>query len=77
LVAGITNEIDWTEEKALFTTQFKDKYQNCGKMGHKATDCKARCEQQQRFKTQIKCNYCKKTGITRLTVSRYLGRIKA
>jgi hypothetical protein len=40
LVVEATNDIDLTEEKALFTTQFKAKRQNCGMMGHKATDCK-------------------------------------
>jgi hypothetical protein len=46
LVAEIINDIDLTEEKTLFTTQFKGKYRNCGKMGHNASDCKARRDQQ-------------------------------
>jgi hypothetical protein len=35
LVAETTNDIDLTEEKALFTTQFKSKCRNRGKMGHR------------------------------------------
>jgi hypothetical protein len=31
-------------------------------MGHKATDCKASCEQQPRVDNQVICNYCKKPG---------------
>jgi hypothetical protein len=35
LIAEITNDINKTDEKVLFTTQFKGKWQNCGKMSHK------------------------------------------
>jgi hypothetical protein len=62
LVAETSNDIDLTEEKALFTIQFKDKCQNCGKMGHKATDCEDGRDQQQKIETQVICNYCKKPG---------------
>jgi hypothetical protein len=62
LVAETTNDIDLTEEKALFTNQFKVKCQICEKMGDKATDCKARRAQQTRVETQAICNYCKKPG---------------
>jgi hypothetical protein len=31
-------------------------------MGHKATDCKARRERQQRVEAQAICNYCHKSG---------------
>jgi hypothetical protein len=30
------------EEKALVVTQFKDKYRNCSKIGHKAAQCKSK-----------------------------------
>jgi gag-polypeptide of LTR copia-type len=30
------------EESALFTSQFKAKYRNCGKLGHKAAQCKSK-----------------------------------
>jgi hypothetical protein len=62
LVAETTNEIDLTEEKALFTTQFKGKCRNYGKMGHKATDCKTRREKQPWVDTQVICNYCNNPG---------------
>jgi hypothetical protein len=39
------------EKKALLTTQFKVKCENCGKMSHKTADYKSRHEQQQRFET--------------------------
>jgi hypothetical protein len=60
LVVEKINEIDLTEKNALFTTQFKRNRQNCGKMGYKATICKARREQQQSVLTQVISNYCKK-----------------
>jgi hypothetical protein len=41
----IDNVIDFKEEKALFKTQFKCRFRNCGKMGYKAKDFKARCGQ--------------------------------
>jgi hypothetical protein len=56
-VAGKTNDIYLMVEKALFMTQFKDKCQNCGNTGQKATDCKARRYKQQKVETQVKCNY--------------------
>jgi hypothetical protein len=30
------------EEKALMVTQFKGKRRNCGKIGHKAAQCKSK-----------------------------------
>jgi hypothetical protein len=60
LVAETTNDIDLTtEETALFTIQFKGKCQKCGK-GQKATDYKARRDQQQMLETQMICSYRKK-----------------
>ena len=32
---------DCGKEKALFTTQFKGKCRNCGKLGHKSAQCKS------------------------------------
>ena len=48
------------EDKALFTTQFKGEYRNCGKLGHKAAQCKSK--QVKEEKNDIICNYCKKPG---------------
>jgi hypothetical protein len=62
LLAKITNDIYLTEEKALFTTQFKGKFQNCGNMGHKATDCKSRREKYPRVEAQVICNYFQNPG---------------
>jgi hypothetical protein len=42
-----------TEEKVVLTGQFKGKRRNCGKMGHKNKDGKARREQQQKFGTKV------------------------
>jgi hypothetical protein len=33
LIAETTNNTDLTEDKALFTTQFKGKFPNCGQIG--------------------------------------------
>jgi hypothetical protein len=63
MVAESTNDIDLTEKKALFKTQFKEKCPNCGKMGYKATDCKARREQQPRVETQVIFNVSLKNGM--------------
>jgi Zinc knuckle len=48
------------EENALFTPQFKGKYRNCGKLGHKAAQCKSK--QVKDEKLDVMCNYCKKSG---------------
>jgi gag-polypeptide of LTR copia-type len=48
------------EESALFTSQFKGKCRNCGKFGHKAALCKSK--QVKDEKSDIMCNYCKKSG---------------
>jgi hypothetical protein len=42
--------------------QFKGKFRTSGNMGHKATDCKARRDQQQRIETKVICNFCKNPG---------------
>jgi len=49
-----------SEEKALFTTQFKGKCRNCGKLGHKAAQCKSKLAKD--GKSELICNYCKKPG---------------
>jgi hypothetical protein len=49
LVEEITNYIDLTEEKDLFTTQFKSKCRNWERIAHKVIDYKARCEQPQKL----------------------------
>jgi RNase P subunit RPR2 len=74
LVAEETNEIELMEDKALFTTQFKGDCRNCGKMGHKAIDCEARCDQQQRVETQVICNNCKKPGNYKAEYSKLLKK---
>jgi Zinc knuckle len=48
------------EESALFTLQFKGKCRNCGILGHKAAQCKSK--QVKDEKSDVMCNYCKKTG---------------
>jgi gag-polypeptide of LTR copia-type/Zinc knuckle len=48
------------EENALFTSQFKGKCRNCGKLGHKAAQCKSK--QVKDEKSDVMCNYCKKSG---------------
>jgi hypothetical protein len=60
LVVETSNGFDLTEEKALFKNRFQVKCQNCGNMGHKATDCKARRVQQPRVETQAIWKFCKK-----------------
>jgi hypothetical protein len=51
---------DLGEEKALVVTQFKGKCRNCGKIGHKAAQCKSKQMTEER--NDIVCNYCKKLG---------------
>jgi gag-polypeptide of LTR copia-type/Zinc knuckle len=48
------------KESALFTSQFKGKCRNCGKLGHKAAQCKSK--QVKDEKSDVMCNYCKKSG---------------
>jgi hypothetical protein len=48
------------EEKSLVVTQFKDKCRNCGKIGHKAAQCKSKQMREER--NEVICNYCKKPG---------------
>jgi Zinc knuckle len=48
------------EESALFTSQFKEKCRNCGKLGHKAVQCKSK--QVKDEKSDVICNFCKKSG---------------
>jgi C2H2 zinc-finger len=63
---GLTSKTDSAklkclfDEKALFMGQFKGKCCNCGKLGHKAGQCKSR--QVEESKSEIMCNYCKKPG---------------
>ena len=51
---------DSGEENALFTTQFKGKCRNCGKLGHKAAQCKLKPGKQE--KNDVFCSYCKRPG---------------
>jgi hypothetical protein len=48
------------EEKALVVTRFKGKCRNCGKIGHKAAQCKSKQMREER--NEVVCNYCKKPG---------------
>jgi hypothetical protein len=48
------------EEKPLMVTQFKVQCRNCGKIGHKVTQCKSM--QMREEKNEVICNYCKKSG---------------
>jgi Zinc knuckle len=48
------------KESSLFTSQFKGKCRNCGKLGHKAAQCKSK--QVKDEKSDVMCNYCKKSG---------------
>jgi Zinc knuckle len=43
----------------LYTSQFKGKCRNCGKLGHKAAQCKSK--QVKDEKLDVMCNYCKKS----------------
>jgi Fe-S cluster biogenesis protein NfuA len=51
---------DLYEEKALVVTQFKGECQGCGKIGHRAAQCKSK--QMREGKNELICNYCKKPG---------------
>ena len=51
---------DSGEENALFTTQFKGKCRICGKLGHKAAQCKLKPGKQE--KNDVFCSYCKRPG---------------
>jgi hypothetical protein len=50
-------------EQALVFGQFKGKCHNCGKIGHKATNCYLKKEKQNMENNkQVICHYCKKPG---------------
>jgi hypothetical protein len=51
---------DLGEEKVCVVTQFKSKCRNCGKIGHKAAQCKSKKMRKER--NEVVCNYCKKLG---------------
>jgi hypothetical protein len=51
---------DLGEEKALVVTRFKGTCRNCGKIGHKAAQCKLKQMREER--NDVVCNYCKKPG---------------
>ena len=36
----LSSKMELGKEQSLFTTQFKEKCRNCGKLGHKAAQCK-------------------------------------
>jgi Zinc knuckle len=48
------------KESGLLTSQFKGKCRNCGKLGHKAAQGKSK--QVKDEKSDVSCNYCKKSG---------------
>jgi gag-polypeptide of LTR copia-type/Zinc knuckle len=60
------NESKSNEEHALFTSQFKGKCRSCGKMGHKAFQCKSKKDSNDRSNDGVSqplfCAYCKQTG---------------
>jgi Zinc knuckle len=60
------------DEKALFMGQFKGKCRNCGKLGHKASQCKSR--QVEETKPYVICNYCKKPGHIKAKCSKLLKK---
>jgi hypothetical protein len=45
---------------ALMVTQFKGICQNCGKIGHKAAQCKSKKIREKR--NEVICSYCKMLG---------------
>jgi hypothetical protein len=49
---------DLGEKKALVVPQFKGKCRNCGKIGHKAAQCKSKQMREER--NEVIYNYCKK-----------------
>jgi Zinc knuckle len=49
-----------SKESALFTSQFKGKCRNCGKLDHKAAQCKSKHDKDE--KSDVMCNYCKNSG---------------
>jgi C2H2 zinc-finger/Zinc knuckle len=48
------------DEKALLMGYLKGKCRNCGKLGHKTSQCKSR--QIEETKNEVICSYCKKSG---------------
>jgi hypothetical protein len=57
----LTRSVDLGEENAFFLSQFKEKSRNCGKLGHRVTQCKSIV-----VKEDIKdiiCNSCKKPDL--------------
>jgi hypothetical protein len=61
------------EESALFTSQFKGKCRNCGKLGDKAVQCKSK--QVKDEKSDVMCNYCKKSGHVKANCFKLLRKI--
>jgi Zinc knuckle len=43
-----TKHEEFGEEKALLITKFKEKCQNCGKLGHKSAQCKSKIVRKQK-----------------------------
>jgi hypothetical protein len=66
LVSFVQNNLG--KESALFTSQFKGKCRNCGKLCHKAAQCKSKQVQGE------KCNYCKKSGHVKANCFKLLRR---
>jgi Zinc knuckle len=55
---------DFLQAKTIISARkvlFKGKCRNCGKLGHKAAQCKSK--QVKDEKSDIMCNYCKKSGV--------------
>jgi hypothetical protein len=48
------------KKRNFFTTQFKGKYRNFRKLGHKAAQCKFKKAKEE--KNDMNCNYFKKPG---------------
>jgi Zinc knuckle len=56
----------------LFTSQFKGKCRNCGKLGHKAAQCKSKQVKDENM--DVMRNYCKKSGQVKANCFRLLRK---
>jgi hypothetical protein len=72
------NESKSNEEHALFTFQFKRKCCSCGKIGHKAFQCKSKKDSNDRSNDGVSqplfCAYCKQTGHLKTNCSKLIRR---
>jgi Zinc knuckle len=62
------------KESALFTSQFKGKCKNCGKLGHKAAQCKSKQDKDE--KLDFMCNYCKESSHVKANCFKLLSLIR-